>query len=136
MTYQEKINALPVIVRTAGTPGYDLITREAALAVAAEAEEDIVDETMPPLGHPEPHTMKWSDLELAAIHDYARAYAAQCLAAVAEDAARLDWCEMHLFDAQREPSFSVSYQNEGGGFRRAAPATTLRAAIDNARGKK
>lgn len=91
------------------------------------------DTTMPPLGHPEPHTMKWTDLELAAIHDYARAYAAQCLAAVAEDAVRLDFIEMN---ARQEPRMCGNHAWWPTNFNHALVGPTLRAAIDNARGNK
>lgn len=44
----------------------------------------MTDETMPPLDHPEPHTMMWTALEIDAIHEYARAYAATVAAKQAE----------------------------------------------------
>ncbi len=44
----------------------------------------------PPPGHPEPHTMRWTELELAAI----RAYGAECARAEREAAAGI--CEQYV----------------------------------------
>jgi hypothetical protein len=51
----------------------------------------MTDMDMPPLSkhdHPEPQTMVWSELEMRAIKDYARAYAAAEVAKERERAAK------------------------------------------------
>ena len=75
---------------------YDALLRDGKTKRAA-AGQSIPGETMndmPPLNHPEAHVMRWTELELDAIHayarKYAREYAATALIALADMTAERD----------------------------------------------